>query len=322
MKLIAHRWLATVLLAASPLAWSQAYPTKPVRLIVPYPAGTVTDLVARRLSDRAAIGLGQPIVVENRAGAAATVGAQAVARASPDGYTLLFGTNQTHATNSMVLKNQGYDAKKDFTPIARLVVNSQVLAVSAELGVKSLQELIALAKAKPGTLSFVSAGRGTTAHLAGEYFKSLAGLDLTHVPYNSAQLMTDLISGRTSMIIYPYVALKPHIQSGKLIPLATLGTTRPDWMRNVPTMVEAGFPDLVFVSWFALYGPANLAQGVAKSMSDAYCRVLSDRETAAGLVTDGSEPSCTGPAELAEFNASEIERVQRVVKKSQLTFDE
>ena len=315
--------LAFVLaLVATTGAQAQAYPTKPVHLIVPYAAGTVTDLVARRLSERAAAILGQPILIENRPGASATIGTQAVARAVPDGYTLLFGSNQTHATNSAVLKNQGYDAKRDFSPIARLVINSQVLAVGQQLGVKNLGELVARAKANPGTMTFVSAGKGTTAHLAGEYFKSLAAIDITHVPYSSSQLMVDLIAGRTSMIIYPYVALKTFISSGKVIPLATLGSKRPEWMTNAPTMVEGGYPQLVFISWFAVYGPANLPPAIVDKVSDAYRQVLADPKMAAGLIADGSEPSYGSPAELAEFTASEMDRVQRIVKTSGLTFDE
>lgn len=326
-----ERWIDRVLrvVVAGPLllfaavaAQAQAYPDKPIRILVGAGAGTVTDQAARTLSEKAAVLLGQPIVVENRPGASATLAAQAVARAAPDGYTLLFGANQTHATNMVVLKNPGYDPIRDFTPVARLVVNSQVLVVNKHLGVNSVAELLALAKAKPGTLSFASSGKGTTAHLAGELLKSAAGLDLVHVPYNNAQIFVDMIAGRTSMMVYPYIAVKQYIDGGQMTPLATFGAKRPPWMPNVPTMAESGFPDFNLVTWFAIYGPARLPADVTNKLSAAFRDVLADPAIAARMISSGSEPAYADPAELASFTRSEIERVRRIVTNARLTFDD
>lgn len=302
-------------------ASSQDYPSKPIRLIVPYAAGTVTDIVARRLSDRASAIIKQAIVVDNRPGASATIGTQIVAQSKADGYTLLFGSNQTHSSNSVVLKNQGYDPIKDFTPIARLVINQQVLAVSPALKIKSVAELVAFGKDKKNAMSFVSAGKGTVAHIAGEQFKSVAGLDMVHTPYNNSQLMVDLVAGRTSMIIYPYIALKPFLANGQLVSLATLGNERPAWMRDVPTMAESGYSSMVFISWFAIFGPANLPSEVVTKVSDAFRRVLTDPSIAAGLIADGSDPAYADGAELGRFTVSEIARLHSVVKNANLTFD-
>ena len=301
---------------------AQTFPDKPIRLIVPAPSGTVTDLSARRLSEKAAQTLGQPIVVENRAGASGAIGAQAVARAKPDGYTLYFGSNQTHATNMVLLKNPGYDSLKDFAPIARLVVNAQVFAVNAGVGAKTVRELVELARAKPNTLSFASAGKGTTAHLAGEMLKNAAAIEITHVPYNSPQLLTDLVAGHTSMIVYPYFALKPLIDGGKLRVLATMGASRAAWMPAAPTMIESGYPGFTWASWFAVYGPAGLSRDIADRVSAAYAGVLKDPAVTASLLAGGSEPFYAGPAELADFTRVEIERVRQVVQAAKLTIED
>jgi tripartite-type tricarboxylate transporter receptor subunit TctC len=171
-------------------------------------------------------------------------------------------------------------------------------------------------------MTFVSAGKGTVAHIAGEQFKSVAGLDMVHVPYNNSQLMVDLGAGRTSMIIYPYIALKPFLASGQLVSLATLGNERPAWMRDVPTMAESGYPSLVFTSWFAIFGPANLPSEVVTKVSDAFRRALAEPTIAAGLVADGTDPAYADGAELGRFTVSEITRLRSVVKNANLTFDE
>jgi tripartite-type tricarboxylate transporter receptor subunit TctC len=221
-----------------------------------------------------------------------------------------------------VLKDPGYDPIADFTPIARLTVNSQVLAVSAKLNVHSVAELVALAKSSPEPLTFASAGKGTIAHLGGEYLKLQTGVEMTHIPYSDSQLMVDLISGRTSMIVYPYLALKGPIDGKQVIPLAVLDEKRPSWLPNVPTMAELGYPKMVLQSWFALFGPANLPADIVGKLTNAFRQALADPATQATLASTGSNPAYAGPDELKAFNRAEIDRFKDIVTAAHLSFDQ
>lgn len=318
------RGLAAVIAAAlfgTTAANAEVYPEKPIKMIVPYAAGTTTDLLARQLGEKAGKLLGQPIVIENRAGASGVIGTQAVARAAPDGYTLEFAANQTHATNAVLIRNLAYDPIKDFTPVARIASQSQVLVVHPSLKVKTVAELVALAKAKPGTLNFASTGNGTGAHLAGEYFKFAAGVDIVHVPYNGSQVFADLLAGNTSMMFYPYAPLKPFVEAGQLVPLATSGTKRATWLPNLPTLIESGYPEFVFASWFAIYGPAGLPADIVNKVSAAYRQVLEMPDVRGTLAAGGTEPQYGGPSDLAAFTVSEIERVRRIVANANLRIE-
>jgi tripartite-type tricarboxylate transporter receptor subunit TctC len=311
---------ATVALLALPVA-AQEFPNKPVRLIVPYAAGTATDILARQLSSKAGAILGQPFVVENRAGANGALGANSVARSAPDGYTLVFAANQTHATNAVLVRNLPYDPIKSFSPIVRLASQPQVLVVHPSLGVKSVAELVKLAKTKPGSLNFASTGNGTGAHLGGEFFKTATDIDIVHVPYSSAQVFTELLSGNTGIMFYPYAPLKPHIDAGKLVPLATTGTARAPWLPQLPTMIESGLNNFVMSSWFAIYGPAGMAPAVVDKIAAAYRVVLEQPEERAQMAATGTVPTYGGPQELADFTVSEIERVRQVVARGKIAIE-
>ena len=302
-------------------AFAQAFPARPINLVVPYGAGTSTDLVARQLSDRAGELLGQRIVVDNRAGASGMIGTEYVARARPDGYTLIFGANQTHATNVSLYRSIRYDPVRDFTPVARMVSQPQVLVVNARVPARSPQELVAHARAHPGKLNFGSTGVGTGAHLGGELLRSQAGIDIVHVPYNNAQVITDLLGGTVSLMFYPYQPMKPHIDSGAIVALANCDTARAPWLPEVPTMIESGFEDFIVTSWSAIYGPAGLPPEIAETVSAAYGRVLADQEVRAALAQSGALAQYLPPRELATFTQAEIARARRIVERAGARLD-
>jgi len=296
---------------------AEPYPSRPIRLVVPYAPGTATDLLARTLTPRYSELLGQRMVVENRAGAGGIVGAEAVAHAAPDGYTLGFAGSQTHAINVGLYRSLPYNPQTDFTPIARIAAQPMVLVVNPELPVHSVAELIALAKTRPGQLNFASTGSGTSAHLSGEALRSQAQIDIVHVPYaSSGQVFTELLAGRTQLMFYPYQPLKPHIDAGRLRALATTGETRPAWLPDLPTMIESGYPSFVVIPWFALFGPAGTPQAAVDKLSSATERVLADPDLRAALAATGTEPWFAGPQALADFTAAEIARYRQVIAAS------
>lgn len=298
-------------------AVAQGFPTRPIHMIVPYAPGTSTDLVARQISPKMATLLGGQVLIDNRGGASGIVGAEAVAHAVADGYTLLFATSQTEAINLSLYKTLSYDPVTDFTPIARVAAPPMILVVPPSLGVHSVAELVALAKSKPGKINFASSGIGTTAHLCGALLGSVAGLDLVHVPYNNAaQGFSDLMSGDVSMMYYPYLPLSPLIQAKKLIPLATTGGTRSPYLPDVPTMAEQGYPEFVITAWFAIYGPKNLPAAIRDKIAAAVQGTLADNDVKERLLATGSDPFPAGPAELAAFTQSEIARYRKVVALS------
>lgn len=311
--------LAATALARPALA--QPFPSRPISLVVPYGPGTATDLLARQLSDRASELLGQRIVVDNRAGASGMIGSEFVARARPDGYTLIFAANQTHATNVSLHRSIRYDPVRDFTPIARIASQPQVLVVNPRVPARSVQELVAHARANPGRLNFGSTGIGTGAHLGGELLRSAAGIDIVHVPYNNVQVITDLLSGTVSLMFYPYMPVKPHIDSGAVVALASCGAERAPWLPGVPTMIESGFPDFIVTSWFAIYGPSGLPAEAVRSISDAFARVLADTELRATLAQSGTLAQYLPPEELAAFTVAEIARARGIVERSGVRLD-
>jgi tripartite-type tricarboxylate transporter receptor subunit TctC len=302
-------------------ALAQAFPTRPISLVVPYGPGTATDLLARQLSERASDILGQRIVVDNRAGAGGMIGSEFVARARPDGYTLIFAANQTHATNVSLYRSIRYDPVRDFTPVARMASQPQVLVVNPRVPARTAQELVAHAKANPGRLNFGSTGIGTGAHLGGELLRSAAGIDIVHVPYNNAQVIADLLTGTVSLMFYPYLPLKPHIDSGGVIALATCGAERAPWLPAVPTMIESGFADFIVTSWFAIYGPAGLPPDVVRPVSAAFARVLGDGDLRASLAQTGTLAQYLPPEELAAFTVAEIARARGIVERSGVRLD-
>jgi tripartite-type tricarboxylate transporter receptor subunit TctC len=304
---------ATPPVLASPAARAQAWPTRPIALVVAYGPGTGTDILARLFAERMGGLLGQRILVENRAGASGMIGTEHVARSRADGYTLLFGNNQTMAVNISLQREIRYDPIRDFTPIARLCSQDSILVVHPRVPARSVAELVAHARANPERLTFGSPGAGASAHLAGATLNHAAGIRLVHVPYNDGRLFADLLSGTVSMSFYPYLALRHPIASGALIPLATTGATRSPWLPGLPTMAESGYPMIVFTSWFGLYGPAALPAEIAGAVAEAARRSLDEAELRRALDETATRIEYGGPAELARFTASEIERYRPII---------
>lgn len=291
--------------------------TKPTQLIVPYGTGTGTDALARLLSKVITVQTGQPVLVENKPGASAQIGAQAVARSAPDGKTLLLAGDHVMCFNPILFKTLPYHPKRDFTPVAGITIHPFVLAVPSSLNVKNVAELLALAKATPNGLSFASTGVATSAHLAGELFKSDSKINMTHIPYQSAApLFSDLISGRVAMTFYPYQQLKPHIDSGSLRALAITTERRASWLPDVPSMPELGFRNTLLAAYLNIYGPAGLSTENTAQLSEMFRKAAESTEVAGTIAKDGVEVRYLKPTQLAEFDNKLDEACRHVVALS------
>jgi tripartite-type tricarboxylate transporter receptor subunit TctC len=309
--------LAAVMLGfASGVAYA-VYPDKPVRLIVPFPAGGATDFMARSLAQKLSERLGQPIVVDNRGGAGGTIGAEAVASAAPDGYTLLFSTMGVLAINPSLYDKLRYDPVKDFTPVSLTHATANLLVVHPSVPAKDVKELIALAKAKPGTLTFGSSGNGTSSHLSGELFKSMAGIDITHVPYKgTGPALTDLLTGRISMMIDTVSVHVENVNAGKLRALGVTSAKRTPSLPNVPTIAEAGLPGFDVSIWLGVLAPAKTPPDIVARLNSEIRKVMAEPEMKAQLVKAGIDPLTSTPDEFAATIKSDMAKWSKVVKAS------
>jgi len=307
--------IAAFTLLAAP-AYAQTYPDHTVRLVVPFPAGGPTDIVARPYAQLLSGALKQPVLVENRGGAGGSIGADVVAKAPADGYTLLMGTVGTNAINGALYRNLAYDPVKDFTPIALVASSPVVLVVNAQSSAHSLQEFIAQAKASPGRISFGSAGNGTPGHLTGEMFSAATGVKLQHVPYKgSAPAITDLLGNQVPAMFDPLQSVIPHVRSGKLRALAVSGTERSAALPDVPTFAEAGVKGLESRAWWAVFAPANLPPEIAKRLREESDHVIRSEAFRQPLTSIGVQTNTEGVA-LAEFQKTEVVRWQKAVRDS------
>ena len=298
-------------------ALAQAYPAKPIKLVVPFPPGGGGDTLARLVMTRVAKELGQPVVVENLAGAGGNIGAQNAARAAADGYTLLYGTNGTHGINQTLYKNAGFDALKDFEPVSQLTRIAAMVVVRPGLPANTMPELLKLLKASPGRYTFASAGNGTTSHLAGEILKSSAGLSIVHIPYRGGgPAMTDLLGGQVDMLIDVMPSTAPQVRAGKLRGLAVTTARRVPAMPELPTIAESGVPGFDVSAWDAIFVPARTPAPLIAQLNDAIRKALADPELRAQLVERGAEAAPSSPAELGAFVKSEIVRWGEAVKRS------
>jgi tripartite-type tricarboxylate transporter receptor subunit TctC len=322
VRLCATALLATLTLFATGARAQSGFPDKPITLVVPYGAGTGTDALGRRLAAAMPGLLGQTMIVENKAGASAQIGTQAVARSAPDGYTLLMGTDQIVCFNPVLFKSLPYNVTRDLAPVAGLTLHPYILVVPTDLPVRSVAELVALAKAKPGTLTFASTGVATSAHLTGELFKQEAKIEMTHVPYQgAAQLFPDLLEGRVSMMFYPYQQLKPYLDAGKLRVLASTTERRTEFLPNVPTMPELGFPRTVLGAWLSVYAPAGTPADRVARLSEAFKKALEMPDVGGTLPPQGVLVSYRSPTELAAYAASQLEVCREVVRISGAKLD-
>lgn len=308
--------LAAIALAGGP-AYAETYPSKPIKMIVPFPAGGTTDILARIVGQELTKAWGQQVIVENRPGAGGNIGADAVAKSPADGYTLLMGTVGTHGINVTLYKKMPYDAVKDFAPITLVAAVPNLLVVHPSVPVKSVKELIDYAKAKPGKLSFASSGNGTSIHLSGELFKSMTGVDMTHVPYKgSAPAITDLLGGQVDLMFDNMPSILPHVKNGKLRALAVTTAKRSPAIPDVPTIAEAGVPGYEASSWFGILAPAGTPQPIVAKLNKEIVRILHSPEIKERLSGQGAEPVGDTPEQFAAHIRAEIDKWAKVVKAS------
>ncbi len=309
--------LCTVALALAAVtggSQAQTYPDKPIRLVVPYAPGAAADQLARALGERLAQALGQTVVVDNRAGAGGTLGADNVAKAPADGYSLVLGTDASHATNVFLSRRFPYDPVKSFTPIVSAAVNHIVLVVHPSLPVKTVTELIAYAKANPKKLSFGSSGPGSAHHLAGELLNEKAGIDMVHVPYKGGgPAMTDLIGNNLQVLFASMATARAHIESGKVRPIAVVEAKRFQGLPSLPTIGDT-VPGYAIESWFALFGPAGLPPAMTARLNAEINKVLSQPALRESLEKAGMSATGGKPDDLAALLKSELAQREKLVK--------
>jgi tripartite-type tricarboxylate transporter receptor subunit TctC len=299
----------------------EAWPSKPIRFVVPYLAGGTTDLVARTTGDYVSKKLGQPVVVENRPGAGGNIGMEAVAKAAPDGYTIGFGAISTNALNPHIYKKMAFDPRKDFTGVSLLGYSTIVLEVAPSVPARNVAEFIAYAKTKPG-LTYGTAGAGTSMHLAGAMFGQMTGTELTHVPYKgSAPGINDLLGGHLPVMFDNLPASLPHIQAGKLRALAVAGKARSPSLPDVPTLAEAGLKGYGVDPWFGVFGPAGMNPKVTERLSEAFREALADPAVKDKLVKAGFTPEGSTGAALDQLAHSEYERLGKVARAAAMAVD-
>ncbi|WP_460448907.1 Bug family tripartite tricarboxylate transporter substrate binding protein [Alsobacter sp. SYSU BS001988] len=298
-------------------AWAQAFPSRTITLVVPYPAGGPVDVVARLIAQEAGTELGQSIIVENRAGASGIVGSQAVARAEPDGHTLVLGTNQTHATNQSLIKSTSYEAARDFAPVAGVADIQHVLVARKDLPAQTAGDLVKLAKDKPGALTYGSTGNGSASHLAAELFKTRAGVDLLHVPFKGAAPMTtELLAGRIDVAFATLPSVIAQIEAGELKPLAVASAKRAAKLPNTPTLGEQGVPGVEADAWFALFAPAKTPQPVVDKLYRAVAAGLARPAAQEAMERQGLTVAMKSPAELGAMIPGEVAKWAEVIRIS------
>ena len=310
------RLLLFLIMMFSLSAWAQPYPSKPVRIIVNFPAGGVADVYARIIGAKVQEAWGQPVVVENRTGAGGNIGAEAVAKSAPDGYTLNMTAIGPHAINVSLFAKMPFDPVKDFTPVAHVLEAEGLLVVHPSVPVNSVSELVAYARSNPGKLTFASAGMGTASHLAGELFKTMAQVDMTHVPYKgNVPAITDLLAGQTSLLFATMPTVLPHAKAGKLRALATIGASRAAATPELPTIGESlrGFE---VSNWIALFAPAGTPPEIVKRWNAEVQRIMQSPEIQARLPNEGARFIPMTPEQFGAFQKSEIAKWAPVVKAS------
>jgi tripartite-type tricarboxylate transporter receptor subunit TctC len=310
--------LLALLLAAASFAAAAAYPEKPVKLVVPYPPGGLTDAVARQVAGALAERLKQPVVIENIAGGGGNIGAERAARSAADGYTLYLGNNATVGINTLIYKKLGFDPVKDLAPVSLLAESQTVLVVHPSVAANSVAELIALAKAKPGALNFGSTGQGGLSHLVGELFKTNAGIQMTHVPYKgTGPALNDLLGGQIQLMFNDTAV--PHVKAGKLRALAATGTKRWRDLPDTPTMGELGFAGYETYNWFGLLVPAGTPGAVIAHLNRETVASMKEPAMQAWMQSRGAEAVSSSPEEFAAYIRKDLEKWARVVKAVGLT---
>lgn len=311
------RWLVMLIAFAATNVHAQVYPSKPIRLLVPFPAGGAVDITARALSAELTRLLGQPVVAENRTGAGGNIAAEAVARSAPDGYTLLMTTSAIMAVNPVLYAKISFDPVKDFAPISVVAAASNVLIVHPSLPATSVAELVALVRANPAKYSYGSSGNGTSTHLAAEMFKMMTGVELLHVPYKGGPpSLIDLVAGQVNMVFELLPTAVPLIRSGKVRALAYAGVRRSPLLAEVPSFAESGLPGYESTVWFGVVAPVGTPASIVARLSAAIAQAVKQPDLGERLTNMGYEVSSTTPEQMSEMVRVEIPRWSRVVKVS------
>jgi tripartite-type tricarboxylate transporter receptor subunit TctC len=301
---------------------SGTYPSKPIRLIVPFPPGGATDIIARTLAQKLVAQLGQTVVVENRPGGGGTIGSGELLKAAPDGYTLLLGTTSTHSVAPNLYKNLGYVAERDFTPISEVASATNVLVVAPNLPVADVRQLVALARTQPDKLNYASSGNGTVVHLMSEHFKQLSNTKITHVPYKGTALaMPDVMSGQVQMIFDSIVSAIPHINSGKVRALAVTSAKRSPLLPNVPTVMESGLVGYEVNTYFGLFAPAKTPTDIVERLQKEVAKAVQSADVKERFASQGAEPVGGSPAALSSQMKSEAEKWKRVIETADVKLD-
>jgi len=312
-----------VICAVSPsLAHAQSYPNKTIRMIVPFPAGGATDIVARLVAQKLGDAIGQQVIVDNRGGAAGTIGSDLAAKSPPDGYTILIGTSSTHAIAQSLYAKLPYDSIKDFTPVVGIATATIVLSMHPSVPAKTVRELIVLAKAKPDALSFASSGSGGVSHLVGEMFKAQAGVQMLHIPYKGdAPALADLVGGQVSLEFGTALSFLPYIQAGRLKALAVTSLKRSQVMPDVPTVAESGLKGFEALQWFGVFAPTGTRAEVVTRLNTEIVKILQTADMRERLTKLASEVMADSPEQFAVFQKAEIAKWARVVKDSGARID-
>jgi tripartite-type tricarboxylate transporter receptor subunit TctC len=309
----------TLALVASSLGAAQAqpYPSKPIRFVVPYPAGGPLDTVARLLGQKVSESTREPVIVDNKPGAGGNIGADAVAKAAPDGYTILMGAVATHAINPYLYASMPYDAARDFIPVTQIASTPNVLVVNPSVPASTVPEFIAYAKANPGKLNFGSGSTGSAGHLAGELFKTMAGVDMTHVPYKgAAPAMNDLIGGQIQLMFDNLASSLAQVRAGRIKALAVTTAKRSALAPQLPTIAESGLPGFDINTWFGLFVPAGTPRGVVERLHAEFTRALAAPDIREKMLNLGAEPVGSTPGQFAAYVRAEADKYARVVKAS------
>jgi tripartite-type tricarboxylate transporter receptor subunit TctC len=317
------RLLSTLILAAlAGTVSAQDYPTRPIRIVITFPAGGPSDVVVRTIGQRITENWGQPIVVDNRGGGGGIVGTEIVAHAAPDGYNLLVGTAGGMSINPALHPKLSYDPLRDFAPVAMLVLNPQILVVHPAFPAASVKELVALAKAKPGQYNYASAGSGTATHLGMELFKATTGINVVHVPYKGgAPATTDLIAGQVQMLFVSIPSVMPHVKAGKLRAIAVGSARRSRSAPDVPTVAESGYPGFEYANWNALFAPAKTPAAIVARLNGEVVKILKEPDVAQRLVAMGAEPDPGPPDALARYMREDGARWKKLIQATGIRAD-
>ncbi|HVG05493.1 MAG TPA: tripartite tricarboxylate transporter substrate binding protein [Burkholderiaceae bacterium] len=304
-----------LIVPATALAQTSSYPNKPIRIIVPFAIGGIADTFGRVIGIKLTEAWGQPVIIENKTGAGGNIGAEVVAKSSPDGYTLVIGNNGTHAVNVNLFKTIPFDPIKDFVPIAHIVEAEGLLVVNPSVKATSVREIVELARAQPGQLSYASGGLGTTSHLAGELFKSTAKVDIVHVPYKgNSPAIADLLGGQTQLSFATMPTVLPHVKAGKLRAIASIGLARTVALPDVPTVAESGLPGFEVSNWIGLFAPAGTAPDIVAKLNAEVQKIMRSPDVQKRLEAEGARFIPMTPGQFASFQREELTKWAKIIK--------